>query len=269
MNRIDRIFHDLRTRGERALMPFVTAGYPTLEATEALLPALQRGGASICELGFPFSDPIADGPTIQASMSAALDRGFHPADTFEMVRRRRAELDLGVVAMVSFSIVYRMGVKQFIAWSQQAGVDGFIFPDLPLEEAEAVVEPVRDAGLISSLLISPTTPPERAAAIAQRSTGFIYLVARTGITGAREDLPPELPQRVEQLREVTDLPIAVGFGISQPKHVRAVTEVADAAIVGSALVKRLSDLADQPPDRIAAEAERFIADLATGLAGDS
>ena len=267
MNRVEAIFSDLRRTRRAGLMPFITAGYPSLDATAAIIPALERGGAHICEIGFPFSDPIADGPIIQASMTHALSRGVHPADIFGMVRSIRDRVKIGLVAMVSYSIVFRIGVERFIGQAADAGFDGFIFPDLPLEEAEAVAGLVTQAGLISSLLISPTTPDDRAARIARASSGFIYLLARTGITGERSTLPEGLAERIARLRSATDLPIAVGFGIATAEHVRGVTQVADAAIVGSALVRRITQHIDEPPQAIASHAAALVADLAAGLPG--
>jgi tryptophan synthase alpha chain len=265
MNRIDQIFTELRQRGRRALMPFLTAGYPNLQTTADLLRAIDSTGASICELGIPFSDPIADGPVIQASMTRALEGGVDCAGLLEMVSSIRQQVRLGLVAMVSYSIVYRLGVQPFIDRAREAGFDGFIFPDLPLEEAEHVAAPVRDAGMTNTLLIAPTTPDDRARKIAAACSGFVYMVARTGITGERDRVPDNLARRVAQLREVTDLPIAVGFGISRPEHVRAVTEVADAAIVGSAVVKRITDHLDDPPEQLVAEVGDFVGELAGGL----
>lgn len=265
MNRIDSLFAVARRTGRKTLMPFITAGYPSLNATAAILPALQRGGAGICEIGFPFSDPVADGPVIQASMTQALDGGVHPSDIFELVQSLRPRLSMGLVAMVSYSIVYRMGAERFVARAAESGFDGFIFPDLPLEEASAIAGPIREAGLASSLLIAPTTPDERAVQIARASTGFIYLLARTGITGERSALPTGLADRVARLRDATDLPIAVGFGIATAEHVRAVTRFADAAIVGSALVRRISLSPDATAQAIAGQAEQFIRELAAGL----
>ena len=267
MNRITQIFARSSDVSGGTLMPFITAGHPDLATTAELLPALQRAGAGICEIGFPFSDPIADGPVIQASMTRALAGGVHPAQIFEMVQRLRDQLEMGLLAMVSYSIVFRLGPETFVQQAAEAGFDGFIFPDLPLEEAGRMGRLVKDAGLISSLLIAPTTPPDRAEAIARASSGFIYLVARTGITGAREDIPRDLADRIGRLRKVTDLPIAVGFGIARRDQVQAVTSVADAAIVGSALVGRIDELAAEGKDAagIAAEAEKFVADLAGGL----
>ena len=265
MSRIESIFAERRAAGGKALMPFVTAGYPSLDATRAILKAIARNGGAICELGIPFSDPIADGPVIQASMTEALRAGTRPAAVLEMVRGVRDELSIGVVAMVSYSIVYRMGIEAFVDRSRQAGIDGFIFPDLPLEEADATGRIVRDAGLTSTLLIAPTTPPDRAEKIARACSGFVYVVARTGITGEREDAPEGLADRVAQIRRVTDTPIAVGFGIGRPEHVAAVVEHADAAIVGSAIVRKITEHRDASPDRVADAVGRFVAHLATGL----
>ncbi len=246
-------------------MPFITAGDPDLATTARILPALQAAGASIVELGFPFSDPVADGPVVQASMTRALQRNIRVRDIFATVRQLRDQLSIGVVAMVSYSIVHRIGVQSFIAQAKEAGIDGFIFPDLPLEESDAVLGHVRDVGLIASLLIAPSTPIERAERIAAACTGFIYLLSRAGITGEQPTLAPELPGVVQRLRGVTDLPIAVGFGISNAEQVRQVTRVADAAIVGSAIVRRIAEHQDQGTDVIVREVEQFVRTLTSGL----
>ena len=271
-NRINHIFAGLRGRRAKALMPFVTAGDPDLATTVALLEVAQRAGASICEVGIPFSDPIADGPVIQASMSRALDAGVKVNEVFRAVAEARPRLDLGLVAMVSYSIVHRLGLGDFVQQARDAGFDGFIFPDLPLEESGPARSAVAEAGMILSMLIAPTTPIERAERIAAASTGFVYVVSRPGITGARRELPPELPARLERLRTVTDLPMAVGFGISTADQVRQVVSVADAAIVGSALVDRV---AGAPPEQAdgsggpVAEGQRLIAELAAGLSPEA
>jgi len=261
MSRIDSIFNDLRPRGAKALMPFITAGDGGVETLPKILPALERGGASICEIGIPFSDPIADGPVIQASMTRALDAGTSVEQVFAAVTQARPSVSMGLVAMVSYSIVYCVGLERFVADAAKAGFDGFIFPDLPLEESQDARDAVADAGLILSMLIAPTTPIERAQQIAAASTGFAYVVSRRGITGESRALPPDLPDRLAKLREVTDAPMAVGFGISSPDQVRDVVAVADAAIVGSAMVRRLHE---HPEDQ-AGEAERFTRELAQGL----
>lgn len=264
MNRVEQIFTTLRQERKRALMPFVCGGHPRPGATAQVLPALQAAGASIVEIGIPFSDPIADGPVIAAAMHAALQRGSTPQSVFDEVRSVRDRVAIGLVAMVSVSIVHRMGgPAEFVAKAADAGFDGFIFPDAPLEESGGLLSACRDRGVMASLLISPSTPFARAKEIVAASTGFVYLLARAGITGERTDAP-DISGRVNKLREVTDLPIAVGFGISSAAHVRAVTETADAAIVGSALVRRMSEADAQGRDAIA-EASGFVRELCDGL----
>jgi tryptophan synthase alpha chain len=265
MNRIDSIFQDLRADGGKALMPYITAGDPSVEATGGMLSAIQSAGASICELGIPFSDPIADGPVIQASMTYALDHGVTVGQVFEMVAGVRPSLSIGLVAMVSFSIVHRIGLKKFVSDAKDAGFDGFIFPDLPLEASGPAREAAARAGLILSMLIAPTTPDDRAERIARASTGFVYVVSRSGITGERAELPPQLPGRLRRLRGVTDLPITVGFGISTAQHVRQVVSVADAAIVGSGMMRRIAEARLDGGDRCVKMVEDFTRELASGL----
>ena len=268
-NRIDTIFADLRPSGRKALMPFITAGDPDLDTTIRLLEAAQDAGASICEVGIPFSDPIADGPVIQASMSRALDRGLKVDQVFAAIAEARTRLTIGLVAMVSYSIVHRMGLKNFVTQAKTAGFDGFIFPDLPLAESGPARAVVAEAGMILSMLIAPTTPIERAEQLAAARTGFVYVVSRPGITGAREALPPELPARLERLRGVTDSPMAVGFGISTAAQVRDVVSVADAAIVGSALVAQIYEFAQISNDRAVEGTRAAVAELASGLTADA
>lgn len=265
---LDSIFADLRARRAKALMPFVCGMHPAPGSTAALLPALERAGASVVEVGYPFSDPIADGPVIAAAMHSALASGATPAGVnAEIAQARRDGCRVGVVAMVSVSIVQRLGASRFIAGAKDAGVDGFIFPDAPLEESGPLLGLARAAGLGASLLVAPTTPPDRAERIARACSGFVYVLARAGITGESRALDVgALSARLRHLRTVTDLPLACGFGISTPEQVRQVVHDAgaDAAIVGSALVRRLTDAATAGHDPVAA-AESFTRDLATGL----
>jgi tryptophan synthase alpha chain len=278
MNRIDSIFKDLLAAKRPALMPFVCGGHPSIEATSLLLAALERAGASIVEVGFPFSDPIADGPVIAAAMHEALAAGVTPQQVFDSVRAaRRSGVSLGTVAMVSVSIVHRIGERAMIAAATTAGVDGFIVPDLPVEESGEFAAAVRDAGLALSLLVAPTTPPARAERIARACSGFVYLLARVGITGDPRRIADAaidvagIRERVEMLRRSSPLPIACGFGISSAEQVRMIVSPAasggtgaDAAIVGSALVRRLGRAAAQGADAIE-EAEVFTRALAAGL----
>lgn len=244
-------------------MPFVCAGHPQPGSLPGLLGALERAGASIAEIGIPFSDPIADGPVIASAMHRALEQGVTPGSVFEQVGLLRGSTGLGLVAMVSASIVYRAGGPEgFAERAAAAGFDGVIYPDVPLEESDALLGAARERGLTATLLIAPTTSLERAEAIARACTGFVYLLARTGITGERGDAP-DVGRRVERVREWTDLPIACGFGISTAEHVRAVVAHADAAIVGSALVRRIDQAVARGADPVA-EAGAFARELAGG-----
>lgn len=264
MNRIDAIFGQLRRRGGKALMPYLTAGDPDLPTTGRLIEQLEPAGASICELGFPFSDPIADGPVIQASMTYALDRQLRPRQVLETVRELRSRTGIGLVAMLSYSIVHRLG-DGFLADAKAAGFDGFIIPDLTVEEGERVADDLRKQELICSFLIAPSTSLDRAQRIAKASSGFVYLLSRAGITGEKSALPPDLPQRISALRDVTNLPIAVGFGIGNAQQVSQVTAVADAAIVGSAIMRQVAQVRAQGPAAVVEAVGQFVRELATGL----
>lgn len=264
MSRIDSIFEELRSRGERALMPFICGGHPRADGTADLLRAAQRGGAAIVEIGIPFSDPIADGPVIAAAMHSALAAGVTPQTVFEQVSAVRSELSIGLVAMVSVSIATRMGgPAEFATRLAGAGFDGMILPDVPLEEAGPYLDSARSAGISASLLIAPTTPFKRAQEIAKACTGFVYMLTRTGITGTSDQVP-DIGGRVEKLRQVTDLPIACGFGISTAEQVAIVVRQADAAIVGSALVRHLDGAQREGADPWSA-CESFIRTLGAGL----
>lgn len=258
--KIEGIFSQAREQGsEGVLMPFICGGHPSEDAFEDVLHGLEAAGAGIVEIGFPFSDPIADGPVIASAMDRAIGQGTTPHSVLEQVKKLRPKLGLGLVAMVSVSIVYRLGgPDQFVALATDAGIDGFIFPDAPLEESEALIRAASEHGRAVSLLISPTTPDERAAEIARACRGFVYTLARTGITGERSDAP-DVASRVAMLRSATETPIAVGFGIGSREHVRSVLEHADAAIVGSALVRRLED-AEAPGDEARSFAEALLSD---------
>jgi len=261
-NRIVRTFAELRSAGKKTLLPFLTAGYPDLEATAALLAEIESRGVRICELGIPFSDPIADGPVIQASYTAALDREVRSDEIFEMVRRYRAGGgELALVAMVSYSIVFRHGAESYLADAVGAGFDGAIVPDLPLEEAGEFEPLAASRGLANVMLIAPTTPPQRRLQIARHSRGFIYFISVAGITGERDGLPDSTIQTVADLRTHTDTPICVGFGISNPDMVAGVCEVADGAIVGSAIIHRITDHKDAPREKLVAQVGQFVGDL--------
>jgi len=255
------VFTTLRTQGRAALAPFVTAGDPDTETTLAVLESLDRAGASLCELGVPYSDPIADGPVIQSSYTRALAAGFTLERLFELSRQATQRVKMPILAMASYSLIYRRGIDRFVADAKAAGLTGFVVPDLPIEESDQLDAACRQAGLALVRLVTPTTPPERAEAIARKSTGFLYCVSVAGVTGARTDLPAGLIERVQWLRTKTDVPILVGFGISSPEQARAVAAVADGVIVGSAVVRHLAEAANQPREAFLRGLEGYVADL--------
>jgi tryptophan synthase alpha chain len=248
MNPIDALFGRLRVAGRKALIPFVTAGDPDLRTTEQVVRELARNGASLVEIGFPYSDPLADGPVIQASYTRALGAGVRVDDILACVRTLTSEGGAGVplVGMLSYSLIHRRGSRAFVEQSARAGLSGLIVPDLPLEEASSLARTAAYAGLKLIQLVTPTTSRERAIDIARSSTGFLYYVTITGITGERDRLPDELSGELKWLRSQTDLPVCVGFGISKPEHVYALRDVADGVIVGSAFVRRLEEVDKRP-----------------------
>jgi tryptophan synthase alpha chain len=254
-------FAALRQRGQISFMPFISAGYPDLESTAAIIPALEAAGANLIEVGFPFSDPIADGPTISESYTLALAKKIKLADIFKMIASVRPKVALPLVGMVSHSIVYRYGVDRFVSEAKAAGFDGLIIPDLPPPEAKKTCDQVRAGGLDTILLVAPTTTPPRRAEIAGLCSGFIYYLSVSGITGERDKLPADLAGNVKALKAITDKPVCVGFGISKPEHVKQLSGVADGAIVGSALVKRITQHATAGTAAIAQAAGDYCREL--------
>lgn len=266
MSAVDRLFQDLRQAGRKALIPFITAGDPDLEFTAELLPELTRSGGNLCELGIPYSDPIADGPVIQASYTRALARHIKLAEILAMARQATPRMGAPLVTMISYAIIHRQGPERFVAAAKEAGIAGAIVPDLLVEEAPRLAELCRREDFSLIQLVTPTTSPERALRIAESSTGFIYYVSVTGITGERRELPPDLVERVGWLRERTPLPVCIGFGISQPEHVRMLGPVADGLIVGSAIVRRMAEAEGRPRGEAIAEIGRYVKTLADALA---
>lgn len=237
--RITRRFDELRRAGELGLVAYLTAGDPTLEATEQIVLALEEAGADIVELGVPFSDPIADGPTIQRASERALRSGTTLAGVLGLVRRLRQKSQIPLVLFSYFNPVLQMGVERFAPEAASAGADGVLITDLTPEEAGDYGEKVHARGLDTIFLAAPTSTDARLAKIAESSSGFLYLISRTGVTGTRDALPEDLPALIRRARGMTSLPIAVGFGISLPGHVSILGGLADAAVVGSALVEEI------------------------------
>ncbi len=266
MNPIHHLFSRLRAARRKAFIPFLTAGDPDLEGTGVLLSEVVRRGADLVEIGFPYSDPIADGAVIQASYTRALAKGLRLEQIFEAVPGWKAACPhTPLVAMVSYSLVHRRGPAAFLDRAQKAGFSGAIVPDLPVDESQGLVEAARERDFKLIQLVTPTTPRDRAVHIARQSSGFLYCVSVTGITGAREQLPAELHQQLAWLRTQTDLPLCVGFGISKPEHVRLLKDVADGIIVGSAIVRQLEQADGRPFVELTGEIGRFVQLLRTAL----
>lgn len=267
MSAIDTLFAQIRGAGRKALMPFITAGDPDLQFTAEVLRRLVAQGCSLCELGIPYSDPIADGPVIQSSYTRALDQKLKLAQILDMLGRTAPSLPAPVVTMVSYAIIYRHGLDRYVADAKAAGVAGAIVPDLPVEESGPLADICRREDFSLIHLITPTTPRDRARRIADRTTGFIYYVSVTGITGERTELPPEIVDNVARLRQDTQLPICIGFGISRPEHVRLLMPVADGLIVGSAIVRRIAEATVKPRDQVLQELGDYVAELLAALNG--
>jgi len=243
VSRLGATFETLRARGERALVPFFTAGDPSLEATARLVIEAERRGADVIELGVPFSDPVADGPVIQRAGQRALAAGASLRRVLELVHTLRGEVRAPIVLMTYYNPVLAFGLPAFAETAGKVGVDGVIMIDLPPEEGAPLRERTDAAGVDTVLLVTPTSTPDRVRMIARRSQGFVYLVSLTGVTGERTALPPDLEAQVRALRLVTTKPVCVGFGIGRPEQAAAVGRLADGVIVGSAIVRLVEERA--------------------------
>lgn len=259
MTSVSECMEALRDRGQCALIPFITAGDPDLATTAEALRVLDRSGADLIELGVPYSDPLADGPVIQAAATRALQRGTRLDQVLEVVRQVSPEIRAPIILFIYYNPILNLGIEKFLQTIAQAGVKGLVVPDLPLEEVETLLTASAKAGVEVTLLVAPTSPIDRIHAIAEKSQGFIYLVSVTGVTGMRTQVGSRVRDLLIELRGVTDKAIGVGFGISQPEQARQVmTWGADAVIVGSAFVKRL---AENTPNQALKEIESFCRSL--------
>ncbi|MEM9770533.1 MAG: tryptophan synthase subunit alpha [Cyanobacteria bacterium P01_D01_bin.73] len=242
MTSVSERFAQLRDRGECALIPFITAGDPSLEATAAALRSLDQNGADFIELGVPYADPLADGPTIQAAATRSLARGTKLDDVLKVVSEVSPDISAPIILFTYYNPILNRGVETFLKDIKAAGAAGLVVPDLPLEEADSLLKPAAEIGIEVTLLIAPTSPVQRMTAIAEQSQGFIYLVSVTGVTGMRTQMQTRVGDVLKQVREVTDKPVGIGFGISGPEQAKQVKGWgADGAIVGSACVKLLAD----------------------------
>ncbi len=267
MNRIEAKFEQLRAEGRSAFMPYICAGDPSHEISRKLLLTLEEAGADLIELGVPFSDPIADGPTIQKASERALVDKISLREILDMVETLRQETQIPIALMTYYNPIFRMGEVEFCAAAHRAGVDGVIIPDLPPEEASTLLEVAPAHDLATIFLASPTSSPERMRLIASVSTGFIYCVSVTGVTGARTSLSEEVQPMIIELKKQTQKPICVGFGVSTSEQANAVARLADGVIVGSAIInvmeKHLGDKA-----AILSSVKEFAEELAAGVRGE-
>lgn len=263
MGRLGERLAAVRARGEKALIPFITAGDPDLGVTEALLLALAEAGADAIELGVPFSDPTADGPKIQLSSERALRAGTTLRRILGLVKTLRPKLEIPIVLMGYTNSFLTMGERHFPEAAREAGVDGVITVDCPPEEEPAYYANLEACGVDAILLVAPTTTPERLAMLAKRTRGFLYYVSLTGVTGAREGVPPHLEENLARIRGVATVPVCVGFGISTPEQAAAIAKHADGVVVGSALVDRIGRAKTR--EEAVTEAASFVAALKAPL----
>lgn len=263
MTRIGQLFERLKREDRKGLIAYLTAGDPSPDRTPALVEALERGGTDLVELGVPFSDPIADGPVIQHAGHRALSAGTTLRRVLEIASEIRRRSRIPLLLFTYLNPVLRYGLERLAADAAGAGIDGCLLTDASVEEAGAYVHAMRGAGLDTVFLAAPTSTPRRMRLVAEYSTGFVYLVSRTGVTGARETLSGSIEPLVTAMRSVTDLPLAVGFGISKPEHVAEVGKLADAVVVGSAIVSLIGQNAENASLEI--QLESFVRELKHGL----
>ena len=259
MNRISQKFADLKASGKKGFVVYIGAGDPNLEATRQLALAFDRLGVDVLEIGVPFSDPLADGLVNQLAAQRGLESGTTPRKVLETVKAIRKESQIPVVLYVYFNILHRHGVEEFVRDCSKAGVDGLVVLDLPPEESEDFEELMRKHGVATIYLVAPTTPEDRIELIVKRGTGFIYYVSREGVTGMQQKVAANISEMTSKIRKHTDLPIAVGFGISNPEQARAVAQSAEAVVVGSAIVNQISTHGATP--ELVSQVSKFTKEL--------
>ncbi|HLD69920.1 MAG TPA: tryptophan synthase subunit alpha [Candidatus Omnitrophota bacterium] len=258
-NRIDLKFQNLRRQGKKAFIAFITAGDPSLKTTEELVLAFEKNGVDIVEIGMPFSDPLADGPTIQESYQRSLKKHTTLAAILKTIQNIRRRSQIPIALMTSYNPIFHFGEEKFVARAQEAGIDGVIIPDLPPEEAQKLIKAARRINFSTIFFISPTTTPERAKKVIAASTGFIYYVSLTGVTGSRKSISPDLKKNILAVKRLTNKPVCAGFGISTSQQVREVCAIADGVIVGSAIVRKIAENAGKK------DLVKKIADFVKGL----
>jgi tryptophan synthase alpha chain len=261
--RITKLFAKLKRDGRKGFIAYITAGDPTPDRTPALVDALERGGADLIELGVPFSDPIADGPVIQRAGHRALEAGTTVRKVLEIAADIRTRSEIPLLLFTYLNPVMRYGIEKLAADAKAAGIDGCLLTDASVEEAGAYVDVMRSAGLDTVFLAAPTSSPRRLRLVAKYSTGFVYLVSHTGVTGERDSISRSVAPLIRSMREVTDLPLAVGFGISTPEHVAEIGSQAEGVAVGSAIMRLIENNADN--ESLEIQLESFVRELKHGF----
>ena len=263
MSRIESKFKQLKKAGKKAFIAFITAGDPDLKTTQELVLAFESAGVDIIELGVPFSDPLADGLTIQASSRRALEKGITLEKIFKLVKEIRRESEIPIALMAYYNSVFHCGEEHFIVQAKEFGVDGLIIPDLPPEEAKNLIQLARKKNISLVFFISPTTTKKRIRYVIRASTGFIYYVSLTVVTGARKNLDSAISHQVRLVKRMTNKPVCIGFGISNAQQVREASQIADGAIVGSAVVQQIFQNAGKKD--LVKKAAKFVSRLSGGL----
>lgn len=263
MNRIEERFARLKREGKKAFIVYIGAGDPNLEATRQLALAFDQAGVDVLELGVPFSDPLADGLVNQLAAQRGLESGTTPPKLLATVAAIRREVQIPIVLYIYFNLIHRVGMERFINDAAKAGVDGLLVLDLPPEESDNYESLMRQAGLCQIYLIAPTTPEDRMAAIVKRGAGFIYYISREGVTGMQSKVASNLGEQVAKIREHTALPIAVGFGISNPEQAKLVAQEADGCVVGSAIVNQIAQHGKSPD--LVGKVSEFVKSLAQAV----
>ncbi len=261
MNRIDKKFEKLKDTGETAFIPFITAGDPCLETTRELILEFDKRGADLIELGFPFSDPIADGPVIQSSYYRALEGGVKIDSILDMVKEVRRTSEIPIVSMISHSLLYKYGCGNFLKRAAESGIDGATIPDLPVEEAEGIVDAGNKVDFKVICFIAPTTTDSRMKLIVEQSQGFLYYISVLGITGARNTMSDSIVGNIQKIKKMTSLPVALGFGISTPEQARMAGEIADGVIVGSAIMGEINKYAKEEKHVLVENVGKFVGEL--------
>jgi tryptophan synthase alpha chain len=266
MNRIVEKFAALKKAGQKGLIVYIGAGDPNLDATRKLAFAFDRAGVDVLELGVPFSDPLADGLVNQLAAQRGLESGTTPPKVLKTVAAIRQESQIPIVLYIYFNLIHRVGLEQFVQDAAKAGVDGLLVLDLPPEESDNYEALMRKAGLCNIYLVAPTTPEDRIKLIVKRGSGFIYYVSREGVTGMQEKISSTLPEMTAKIRSHTKLPLAVGFGISNPEQAKLAAQHADAIVVGSAVVSRIAGHGNSP--ELAERVGDFVKALAQAVKSD-